>query len=85
MSDQKLQLGYSHLTERIYLGKKNVGGERWSGEKRDVTNEFIEIMLKKFDPNTTHTISLDGKPSLRVLVVDIDRVVMVDGIEVRGE
>lgn len=75
--DSKLHLGYSALTERIYLGRQK--GNSWSGEKRDVTSEFIQVMLQKFDPGTIQNISIDGQDRYRVLVVDIDKRVEVDG------
>lgn len=75
--DQKLHLGYSALTGKIYLGKQN--GDKWVGTKRDVTSEFIEVMLHKFEPNTIQNIKVNGKVKYRVLVVNIEKTIEVDG------
>jgi len=78
--DNKFHLGYSALTGNIYLGKQN--GDHWVGEKRDVTSEFIQVMLHKFEPNSIQNISVDGHGKYRVLVVDIGKKILVDGKEV---
>lgn len=75
----KLQLGFSPLTEKIYLGKtKKSNPYEWAGEKTDVTNNFIQVMLQKFEPNTAQNISVDGKDKYRIIVVDMDQKVTVD-------
>ena len=83
MSDNKLHLGYGKLSGNVYLGKQL--GNHWVGPKRDVTSEFIEVMLRKFEPNTSHIISIDGKNKYRVIVVDLDKVVTVNGKDVTDE
>lgn len=76
----KSVLGYSPLTERIYLGRtaKN-NPNMWAGEKRDMTNNFIQVMLQKFEPNTIHNISVNGENKYRILVVGMDDKVTVNG------
>jgi len=81
MSDKKLHLGHSPLTGKIYLGRQKNENE-WSGEKRDVTNEFIQVMLHKFEPNTIQNITIDGKPKYRIAVIDSGRKIEVDGKEI---
>jgi len=76
MVDMKLHLGYSPLTANIYLGKQK--NNQWVGEKRDVTNEFISVMLQKFEPNSSQNISINGKNKYRVIVVDIEKTVTVN-------
>ncbi len=75
--DNKLHLGYSPLSEKIYLGKHK--GNHWVGEKRDVTSEFIQVLLQKFEPNSTNNISVNGENRYRIIVVDIDKEVTVNG------
>ena len=74
---RELKLGHSPLTGSIYLGSQNKG--MWSGKKRDVTNDFIQVMLQKFPPNTAQKISIDGETKYRVIVVDTDKKVVIDG------
>ena len=73
----ELKLGHSPLTDRIYLGSQNKG--IWSGKKRDITNDFIQVMLQKFEPNTAQKISIDGETKYGVIVVDTDKKVVIDG------
>lgn len=40
---EKLILGYSNITERIFLGKADKGV--WKDEKRDITSNFIDVLL----------------------------------------
>lgn len=70
----KMQLGYSPLTEKIYLGrtKKNKPNE-WAGEKRDVTSEFIFVMLQKFEPNTESQITVEGKVKYTITVKEVNQ------------
>ena len=75
--DNKLHLGHSPLTGNIYIGKQK--DNRWVGEKRDITNEFIQVMLHKFQPNTTQNITIDGKEKYRIVVVDVSREITIDG------
>lgn len=58
MNDNKMHLGFSPLTNRVYLGKQNK--DQWVGDKRDVTSEFLQVMLQMF-PIGDHTISSNGK------------------------
>ncbi len=48
-----LILGFSPLTGKIYLGRpcKNKPNQ-WAGDKKDITSNFLEVMLQKFDPGT---------------------------------
>lgn len=79
MKDNKLHLGYSPLTERIYLGKQNQVKKMWVGEKRDITSEFIQVMEQKFPINTSQNISVDGVNKYRVIVVDMEKDVVING------
>lgn len=72
-------IGYSPLTERVYMGRKNELKRMWVGEKKDVTNEFIDCAFQYFEKNTIRTIT-DGKtPHLFIHVeknnADIDKVI----------
>ena len=77
MIDNKLHLGYSPLTEKIYLGKQNKNV--WVGEKRDITNEFLQVMEQKFPINTIQNISINGINKYRVIVVDMEKEIVIDG------
>lgn len=49
-------IGYSPLTENVYLGKQNQSKGMWVGEKKDITQQFISTMFAYVEPNTTRTI-----------------------------
>lgn len=65
-------LGYSPLTERIYMGTANKKKpNEWSGKKIDMTSNFIQVMLQKFAPGFEHTITIDGEPKYAITVREI--------------
>ncbi len=55
-TDTKIEIGYSPLTEKIYLGKKSIKKMMWIGEKKDITDDFIHIMSEFVSENTQRTI-----------------------------
>lgn len=52
----KKGIGYSPLTEKIYLGKQNQEKGMWIGEKEDITSDFINVMFQYIEQNTQRTI-----------------------------
>ena len=74
---------YSPLTERIYWGRYNGQGNAVSsGNSKDVTSEFLQIMEQKFPINTTQNVSVNGESKYRVIVVDMDKEVVINGKKV---
>ena len=72
----KAGLGLSPLTGRVYWGRSN--GLNWVGEKRDITSEFVQIVLQKFGPDTPDQkgvrseITVDGVPTFEIIVKRIE-------------
>jgi hypothetical protein len=61
----KTGIGYSPLTDKVYLGKQNQEKRLWIGDKKDVTNEFLAVASEFFEENTVREISRsDGKSNL---------------------
>ncbi len=52
----KAGIGYSPLTEKIYIGNRNREKRAWTGQKSDITNDFISIMFEYIPENTQRTI-----------------------------
>lgn len=50
-------IGYSPLTERVYLGKQNQSKRMWIGDKKDITNDFLAVAHEYFEENTIRKIS----------------------------
>lgn len=50
-------LGYSPLSEKVYWGKQNPKKQMWVGEKKDVTNNFIDVAHAYFEVNTIRRIA----------------------------
>lgn len=50
-------IGYSPLTEKVYLGKQNTDKRIWVGDKKDITNEFLAVSFEFFEENTIRKIS----------------------------
>ena len=91
MLSRKLRLGYSALTGNVYLGKDKKDGRLADPDKfllnpkRDITSDFMNVLLLKFEPNTSHIVSIDGEPKYRLLLIDVGRAVSVDGKDVTDE
>lgn len=56
----KKGIGYSPLTEKIYMGKQNQEKGMWIGEKEDITSDFINVMFQYIEPNTQRTIRTES-------------------------
>ena len=54
-------IGYSPLTDKVYLGKQNKEKGMWIGDKADITNDFIAVSFAYFEENTVREISTQGK------------------------
>jgi len=58
-------IGYSPLTEKVYLGKQNTEKRLWIGDKKDITNEFLAVAHEYFEENKVRDISCsNGKSNL---------------------
>lgn len=66
---EKLTMGYSPLTERIFVGVASKPGI-WKG-KVDLTNEFLACVIAKWG-NQTETIT-DGENSWQITVKKINK------------
>jgi hypothetical protein len=74
MSDVKTGLMFSPLSEKIYWGKMNVKtGVSVGNNQKDITSDFISIMLQKFALNTRQDITANGKVECVVFVVDEEK------------
>lgn len=58
-------IGYSPLTDKIYLGKQNTEKGIWIGDKKDITNEFLAVSFEYFKENYIREIGdSNGKKNL---------------------
>lgn len=74
MSYLKTGLMYSPLTSHVYYGRMNTKtGIAVGNNKKDVTSDFIGIMLQKFEINTRQNIECNGKVEAVVIVVDEEK------------
>ena len=56
-------IGYSPLTDKVYLGKQNTEKRIWVGEKKDITNEFLAVSHEFFEENTIRDIGASNGDS----------------------
>ncbi len=49
-------IGYSPLTDKVYLGKQNTEKNLWVGAKKDITNDFLAVASEYFEENTIRDI-----------------------------
>lgn len=72
-----LNLGFSPMTERIYLGASRDGV--WVGPKIDMTSNFLQITDQKFPINTSQNITVNGVITHRIMSVDMEKKITVNG------
>ena len=74
MSSIKTGLMFSPLTKKVYWGRMNVKtGVSVGDNQKDITSDFISIMLQKFPLNMRQKISCNGKVEAVVFVVDEEK------------
>jgi hypothetical protein len=56
-------IGYSKLTDKVYLGKQNTEKQIWVGEKKDITNMFLGVASEFFEENTIRAINCSNGAS----------------------
>lgn len=70
MSDLKTGLMYSPLTEKVYWGRINTKtGVSVGSNHKDITSDFIGIMLQKFPISTMQKITTNGNHECSIYVV----------------
>lgn len=52
----KKGIGYSPLSDKVYLGRQNKIKGMWIGEKEDITNDFLNVCFQYFEENTIRNI-----------------------------
>lgn len=75
----KTGLLYSPLTERIFWGLHNGNGVAVGNKQKDITSDFLQVMEMKFPINTTQNVNVNGENKYRVIVVDMDKEVVING------
>ena len=53
-------IGYSPLSDKVYLGKQNPEKRMWVGDKKDITNEFLGVASEYFEENTIRDIGCNN-------------------------
>lgn len=61
MSKIESGIGYSPLTDKVYMGRQNATKGMWVGDKKDITNQFIATAFAYFEENTIRKIETKGK------------------------
>jgi len=61
-------IGYSPLTDKIYIGQQDRKKGMWIGEKEDITNDWLNIAFQYFEENTVRNIGSSNKQNLFINV-----------------
>ena len=73
MSNIKTGLMFSPLTERVFWGRVNQKtGVAVGNNQKDITSDFIGVMLQKFPIGTRQNITVNGEIEAVVIVVGED-------------
>lgn len=71
----KKGIGYSPLSQKVYLGKQNKEKSMWVGDKEDITSDFINVMFQYVDKNNVRRITnVDGLDETFFMNVANDKV-----------
>lgn len=52
----KKGIGYSSLSETVYLGRQDQEKGIWKGEKEDITSDFLFVLEQYIPKQTTRTV-----------------------------
>jgi hypothetical protein len=69
----KMGIGYSPLTDKVYLGKQNQEKRVWIGEKKDITNDFLAVASEFFEENTIRNVVCSSGGSNLIINVKNDK------------
>ena len=61
-------IGYSPLTDKIYIGQQDRKKGMWIGEKEDITNDWLNVAFQYFEENTVRNIGSSNKQNLFINV-----------------
>ena len=65
----KKGIGYSPLTDRVYIGRQNREKGMWIGEKEDITNDFLAVSSQFFEVNSIREINVSsGRKEVHICV-----------------
>ena len=64
----KMNIGYSMLTDRILLGKINEEKGEWIGEKRDITERFLNVCFEYFPEGEVRSIDTPNKNKTNMFI-----------------
>lgn len=73
MNNTKTGLMYSELSNKVYWGTLNKKTGITRSGKKDVTSDFIGVMLQKFPVGFKQNIECNGKVEAVVFVVDEEK------------
>lgn len=69
----KYGIGYSPLSDKVYLGKQNTEKRIWVGDKNDITNQFLVVACEFFEENTVRDISCSSGASNLLINIKNDK------------
>ena len=64
----KMNIGYSSLTDRVLLGKVNEEKGEWIGEKRDITERFLNVCFEYFPEGEVRSIDTPNKNKTNMFI-----------------
>lgn len=66
-----IRLSVSVMSEEVYIGKISKDGVRFTGQKKDITSDFIKAIIDKFK-NSTAIVGVKGEQQYRITVEEVD-------------
>lgn len=62
----ELVLGISPMTEKIYLGKLNKAKTMWLAGKKDITNNFLDVLFQYLTLNDVREIVMENESTKKL-------------------
>lgn len=64
----KKGIGYSPLSDKIYLGKQNKEKGLWVGDKEDITSDFLTVLNQYIPKDTSRNMVLKNTNENSVII-----------------
>ena len=64
----KKGIGYSSLSDKVYLGGQNPKKGLWVGPKEDITSDFLTVAMQFFEPGTVRTVTAQSSESVNTIL-----------------
>lgn len=77
MSKLETTIGYSPLTEKVYLGKANKEKGLWVGDKKEITDDYLQVLFQYVPSGNSRQIR-QGDDVYKIINIDWNNIDHID-------